>query len=193
VHDYETMKLRILNAGHQVLANAGELLSVDTIAGCMANPHIAALFRKVELEEIAPHVQPVPEMTANQYVELIATRFTNPKIIDTTRRTGFVLPIVHDAIAAKAPVEGLALVEALWARMCAGTREDGSAIEPNDPFWDSLVATALKAKAKPSVWLEQQHIYGDLQSELVFASAFERWLVMIWESGTEHAIATYAD
>ena len=29
VHDYETMKIRILNAGHQVLANAGELLSVS--------------------------------------------------------------------------------------------------------------------------------------------------------------------
>jgi hypothetical protein len=28
VHAYEMMKIRILNAGHQVLANAGELLSV---------------------------------------------------------------------------------------------------------------------------------------------------------------------
>jgi mannitol 2-dehydrogenase len=36
VHDYETMKIRILNAGHQVLANAGELLSLATIADCMA-------------------------------------------------------------------------------------------------------------------------------------------------------------
>src|SRR6056297_1737061 len=44
VHAYETMKIRLLNAGHQVLANAGELLSVETIADCMAHPQISALF-----------------------------------------------------------------------------------------------------------------------------------------------------
>ena len=38
VHDYEAMKIRILNAGHQVIANAGEILSVETIAGCMEHP-----------------------------------------------------------------------------------------------------------------------------------------------------------
>ncbi|MEO1552197.1 MAG: mannitol dehydrogenase family protein, partial [Pseudomonadota bacterium] len=56
VHAYEAMKIRVLNAGHQVLANAGELLSVDTIADCMAHPAIAALFAKVQGEEIVPYV-----------------------------------------------------------------------------------------------------------------------------------------
>ena len=32
VHSYETMKLRILNGGHQLIGNPGELLSVRTIA-----------------------------------------------------------------------------------------------------------------------------------------------------------------
>ena len=47
VHAFEAMKIRILNGGHQVVANAGELLSVETIAGCMAHPLIGALFRKI--------------------------------------------------------------------------------------------------------------------------------------------------
>ena len=34
----------------------GEMLSIETIADCMAHPLIAAFFRKVEREEIAPHV-----------------------------------------------------------------------------------------------------------------------------------------
>ncbi|OED39358.1 mannitol dehydrogenase [Chromatiales bacterium (ex Bugula neritina AB1)] len=200
IHDYETMKLRILNAGHQVLANAGELLSVETIAGCMAHPLISKLFRKVESEEIAPLVSPVPEMAAEQYVELIATRFSNPEIVDTTRRVafdgssrhaGFVLPIVRDALAAGSSVEGLALVEALWARMCEGIREDGIMIEPNDPHWDSLVTAAFEAKAKPRTWLEQKHIYGDLCDEAAFAEPFERWLSLIRDKGTEAALAEY--
>lgn len=48
VHEFEAMKIRILNGGHQVLANAGELLSVATIADCMAHPLISAFFRKVK-------------------------------------------------------------------------------------------------------------------------------------------------
>jgi mannitol 2-dehydrogenase len=63
VHAYEMMKIRILNAGHQVLANAGELLSLATIADCMARPAVSAFFRKVQTSEILPHVEPVPGMT----------------------------------------------------------------------------------------------------------------------------------
>ena len=47
VHAYETMKIRILNGGHQIVANAGEILSMETISDCMAHPLIGALFRKV--------------------------------------------------------------------------------------------------------------------------------------------------
>ena len=200
IHDYETMKLRILNAGHQVLANAGELLSVDTIAGCMAHPLISGLFNKVELEEIAPTVKAVPEMSAKQYVDLIATRFSNPAIVDTTRRvafdgssrhTGFVLPIVRDTLSAGRSVDGLALVEALWARMCEGTREDGSVIEANDPNWESLVAVAKDARTNPRAWLEQKQFYSELGEEPAFAASFERWLTMIWKDGTAAALKHY--
>ncbi|WP_242494320.1 mannitol dehydrogenase family protein [Loktanella sp. IMCC34160] len=200
VHDYETMKIRILNAGHQVIANPGEILSVETIAGCMAHPLIGGLFRKVEMESIVPHVRPVPGMTPESYVDLIARRFSNPSIVDTTRRvafdgssrhTGFLLPLVRSGLAAGVSVDGLALVEALWARMCEGTREDGSVIEPNDPFWDALQAKAIAAKSRPAAWLEQATIYGDLAENDVFASAFARHLSTIWAEGTEAAIRAY--
>jgi mannitol 2-dehydrogenase len=201
VHAYEAMKIRILNAGHQVIANAGELLSVETISGCMEHPLISALFRKVELEEIVPHVDAVPGMTPPAYVDLIATRFSNPKIVDTTRRvafdgssrhTGFLLPIVRDGLVKGTPVSGLALVEAIWARMCEGTREDGTAIAPNDPFWDDLTRAATAARDTPSAWLSQQHLYGDLAQDVRFADAFEGWLRMIWTDGLSATLKTYS-
>lgn len=200
VHDYETMKIRILNAGHQVIANPGELLSVETISGCMEQPLIAALLRKVQTEEIAPHVKPVPGMTPEEYIDLIAGRFSNPLIVDTVRRvafdgssrhTGFLLPIIRDGLDGDVSVEGLALVEALWARMCEGTREDGSKIEPNDPFWPDLNAAAVAAKDRPRAWLEQRHIYGDLSDDPRFSRAFETWLQKLWSDGTEATLAAY--
>ncbi|MEO0821211.1 MAG: mannitol dehydrogenase family protein [Pseudomonadota bacterium] len=200
VHDHETMKIRILNAGHQVLANAGELLSLDTIADCMAHPEIAAFFRKVQREEIVPQVASVPGMTPLDYAALIEQRFANPAIRDTTRRvafdgssrhTGFVLPVLRDALTAGGAVEGLSLVEALWARMCAGTREDGSVIAPNDPNWEGLSQAAIRARSQPSAWLDQGGIYGALAKEPAFAATFERWLRTIWCEGTGTALRIY--
>lgn len=201
VHDYEAMKIRILNAGHQVLANAGELLGLATIADCMADPDVGPFWRKVELDEIVPHVTDVPDKTARDYVKLIETRFANPAIRDTTRRvafdgssrhTGFVLPILKDALDAGTPISGLALVEALWARMCAGTREDGTTIDANDPFWDTLQSYAKAARDRPAAWLEQRQLYGTLAGDTSFAAAFESWLRMIWQDGTRAALRCYA-
>ncbi len=200
VHNYEAMKIRILNAGHQVLANVGELLSVDTIAQCMAHPLISEFFHKVEHEEIVPYVAPVPDMSPADYTELIASRFSNPEIRDTTRRVAFdgssrhpefILPILKDALVANGSVKGLALVEALWARMCAGVRDDGSQIQDNDPIWPHLSVVAKASEFNPKKWLEQRQIYGNLADDPVFASTFCHWLELIWSEGSASAVEVY--
>ncbi|MFK7892984.1 MAG: mannitol dehydrogenase family protein [Granulosicoccus sp.] len=200
VHAYESMKIRILNGGHQIIANAGEILSVETISACMEDKHIGELFRTVAMREIVPHVQAVPGMSPQDYVELIDTRFSNPRILDTTRRVafdgssrhiGFVLPVVREALKTGAALDGLALSEALWARMCEGTREDGSVIEPNDPHWDELVVAAKAARENPHAWLAQRQYYGELADHPAFAETFAQWLQMIWSDGARVAIAAY--
>ena len=200
VHDYEAMKLRILNGGHQVIAAPAEVLGLTTIAETMAHPQIRALFRKVALEEIGPHVHDVPGMTPAQYVDLIDRRFSNPAILDTVRRvafdgssrhTGAVLPVIRDAIAAGTPLDGLALSQALWCRMCEGTREDGTTVEPNDPFWAQLQAAASAARTRPAAWLELRQFYGDLGDDPRFAGAFDRWLRALWADGVEPTLAAY--
>ena len=200
VEGYETMKLQVLNAGHQVLANAGEILGRETIADCMQDGSIAPFFHKVLTEEIAPHVDAVPGMTPLQYVAQVERRFRNPSIKDTTRRVafdgpsrhpGFVLPLVRKALEADAPLEGLALVEALWARMCSGQREDGSAIEPNDPAWISLNTAALAARTRPQAWLEQSQIYGDLAQNERFRDAFVKAYQTVAFGGAKWSLQDY--
>lgn len=200
VHAYETMKIRILNGGHQVICNVGEVLGLNTIAECMAHPQVGALFRKVASQEIVPHVKPVPDMTPEAYVDLIETRFANPRILDTVRRVafdgssrhaGFLLPTIREAIAKGTPYQGLALVEAAWARMCAGTREDGSQIEPNDPYWADLSKVANEAKSRPQAWLEMRQFYGDLADHQEFSAAFDTWLSLMWSKGMGAALDAY--
>lgn len=199
VHDYERMKIRVLNAGHQVIGNAADLLGIETISATMQDPQIAALFRRIEQTEILPHVHAVPEYTPAAYLDLIERRFANPAIRDTTRRVafdgssrhpGFVLPSVHDGLQSGAPVAGLALVEALWARYCTGIREDGSVIEPNDPDWPALQARARAAAGDPRAWLVPA-VYGDLADARAFADAFEASLRLLHAQGVRAGLESY--
>ena len=200
VHDFEMMKIRILNGGHQVISVPAEVLGVKTISGCMENDLISRLFEKVARDEIVPHVKAVPGMSPIDYVDLIKNRFANAKIVDTTRRVafdgssrhpGFILPSIHDGLANGTPIDGLALVEAAWARMCFGTRADGSVINPNDPNWSDLQTKAQEARSDPRIWLDMQQIYGSLRDESSFSRSFSNWLNMIWDQGLEAAILTY--
>ncbi len=202
VDDFETMKIRILNGGHQIIAGPGELMGLETIAETMANPTIRALLRKVVSEEIAPHVAPVPGYTPLEYLELIERRFSNPEIADTTRRVafdgssrhpGFIVPSIRDGLQAVTPVTGLALVSAAWARYCEGTREDDSTIEPNDPCWDMLTLTARSAIGAPEQWLGMRQVYGGLSSDARFSNAFATWHARIHADGIEATIRAYLD
>ncbi|MGH1479723.1 MAG: mannitol dehydrogenase family protein [Geminicoccales bacterium] len=200
VHIYEAMKIRILNGGHQLIADAGEVLSIEYISSCMDHPLIGDFFRKIARDEIAPQVEPVPGMTPKAYVDLIDSRFSNAQIIDTVRRvafdgssrqTGFVLPILRDALQKGDAMDGLALSQAIWARMCEGKREDGTSIEPNDPIWETLTSRAQAAKSDPQAWLGQRDLYGDLADNATFQGRFHHWLSLIYLHGLEATLRNY--
>ena len=200
VHGHETQKIRILNAGHQVVANAAEVLGIKTICDAMSHRLIHTMFNKVARQEIVPQVRPVSGMAPDEYVSLIERRFLNSAVDDTTRRVafdgssrhpGFVLPTVRDALKNNGDFQGLALAEASWARMCEGTREDGTQIEPNDPFWEELSNLACAARDAPIRWLKRRQTYGDLALNPRFSSAFEQWLKVIYRDGMEAAIQQY--
>jgi mannitol 2-dehydrogenase len=200
VHAFERMKIRILNGGHAIMAYPGGLLDVDLVHEAMAHPLIRAFFRKVERDEVLPHVAPVPGYTPDAYLDLIEERVSNPAVEDTVRRLcfdgsnrqpKFIVPSVRDGLAKGIPVSGLALLSALWCRYCAGTTESGARIAPNDPIWDRLTERAAAAREAPVRWLEQRDVYGDLASVPAFRDPFGEWLGRIWADGTEATLKRY--
>lgn len=200
VEEYEALKLRILNGGHQIISMPGELLGLGTIADVMANSLIRQLFRKVIADEVAPHIKPVPGLTPSQYFDLIESRFSNGEIADTTRRVafdgssrqpGFLIPSLRDCLEKGIPVDGLALSTAMWCKYCEGRREDGRTIEPNDPHWSTLNPVALAAESNPVRWLQQRQYYGDLSDNELFVDTFARWHRLLSDDGVESAISAY--
>ena len=85
------------------------------------------------------------------------------------------------------------LSSALWARYCAGTREDGSEIAANDPEWLALNQTALAAASDPASWMHLVGVYGDLGEDPHFAEPFRHQLKRIYADGIEAAIESYLE
>lgn len=200
VHPYEAMKIRILNGGHAIIAYPSGLMDIEFAHQAMANPLIRAFLRKVEREEIIPHVPPVPDTDIAAYYALIEDRFSNPEIADTIRRLcldgsnrqpKFILPSLRDNLATGTVPTGLVLLSALWCRYCAGVTDSGAAIAPNDPNWARLTATAQAAKADPDAWLGMAEIYGETGRDPRVQAAFATALKAIWAQGARAVLERY--
>ena len=200
VHAFETMKLRILNAGHAIIAYPGGIKGIHFVHDTMADPTIRAFLDKVETREILPIVPPVPGQDLDDYKQLIIDRFSNPEVADTERRLcfdgsnrqpKFIIPSIRDNLAKGVMPHGLVLESALWCRYCYGVDEAGAEIEPNDPSWDTLVQIARQAKDNPSAWLNMRPIYGDLANNAGFVAAFAESLDYLWSHGAEAAMQRY--
>jgi len=200
VAPYELMKIRILNGGHAAIGYPAALLDIHFVHEAMAHPLVRDFLRKLTQEEIISTVPPPPQTDLEQYRELIARRFANPKIGDTVsrlcldgsnRQPKFILPTVVDRLKAGRDVRGLALVSALWCRYCHGETESGRRIAPNDANWDRLQAAARLAKDAPRKFLEMRDIFGELSQHPAYVEAFSGTLLQLWARGVGPTLTDY--
>lgn len=200
VAPFETMKIRILNGGHAIIAYPAGLLDVHFVHEAMEHTLIHDFLVKVEHDEIIPIVPPVPETSLEEYFNLIDRRFSNPAIGDTIRRLcldgsnrqpKFIVPSIADSLKAGRSFRGLTLLSALWCRYCYGTTESGAIIEANDPNWERLQKTAHAAKADPMAWLAMADIYGAISANEAFRAAFAQAMNAVWSEGVEKAVKAY--
>ena len=200
VDRFETMKIRILNGGHAIIAYAAGLRDIEFAHEAMADPQIRAFLDKIETTEILPIIPPVPDTDLIAYKQLILDRFSNPEVADTIRRLcfdgsnrqpKFIVTSIRDRLAQGLDCSGLVLETALWCRYCAGHTEAGNPIAPNDPNWDRLNDHASRAKDRPAIWLEMTDIYGDLADDSALVAQFTQTLNAIWARGSQAVIAQY--
>ena len=200
VAPYELMKIRILNGGHAAIAYPAALLGIHFVHEAMEDGQIAAFLEKLTKSEIMPTVPPPPATDLEDYRQLIARRFSNPKIGDTitrlaldgsNRQPKFILPTVRDRLERGESAAGLALVSALWCRYAYGAAEDGKTIAPNDENWDRLQAHAKRAKDDPKAFLEMRDIFGANATDPAYVAAFSKALTSLWSKGVRATLDDY--
>ncbi|MCF3974531.1 mannitol dehydrogenase family protein [Paracoccus salsus] len=194
---HELMKLRILNGGHAAIAYPSALLGHHFVHDAMADPQIEAWLRALESREIIPTLAAIPGVDYDAYLDLIISRFANPRIGDTiprlcfdgaNRQPKFILPTLQDALRHDRGIDGLAQEVAFWCRYCERVDEAGNEIAPNDDDSDALRDLAMAARSDPAAFLGNRAVFGPLADNPRFQEAFARKLTLLREQGVRKAI-----
>lgn len=158
VRPYELMKLRLLNAGHQVIGFLGYLAGHRYAHQVAADPVFAELLRGYLEREATPTLGPLPGVDLDAYRRSLLARFGNRHVADTLARLcadssnripTFVLPVIRQQLATGGELRRSALVVAAWARYATGVDEQGAPIDVVDGRSAELSAAARRFDDDP--------------------------------------------
>ena len=131
VRPYETLKLRILNAGHSVITYLAALAGHTYIHEIMASPPLARYLQQFHDQEATPSLPPVRGIDVSQYKRVVAERFANPEVRDqvarvcqdgTSKWPKFLVPTVESQLEQGGQVKLSALALASWCQYLLGAR-----------------------------------------------------------------------
>jgi mannitol 2-dehydrogenase len=200
VAPFELMKLRILNGGHAAIAYPGALLGISFVHDVMSDPLIRPYLKKLVTEEIIPTLPEVPGVNFDDYFSIIESRFSNPEVRDTVPRLcqdasnrlpKFILPIISANLEQGKDCKGLALVVALWCRLCYESSLPNSSLKLDDLQAHRLKKQATLANEDASFFLQMNDIFGQLSDNSIFTENFSFWLDMLKNLDTQSTLEYY--
>jgi mannitol 2-dehydrogenase len=185
VGPYESMKLRLLNAGHQSLCYFAYLCGFEFVHDAARDPLFAEFLLAYFDFEAIPTLAPVPGIDLHDYSRTLIERFANPGVRDTVARLcayssdripKWLLPVIRDNLASDGSVRFAAATVASWARYAEGVNEWGEPTEVVDQLADSLVPIARSQHEHPTAFIESTAVFGDLAQQPRFVQAY-RWVL----------------
>lgn len=192
VGPYESMKLRLLNAGHQSLCYFARLCGFELVHDAARDPLFAEFLLAYFDFEAIPTLPPVPGIDLHDYSRRLIERFANPGVRDTVARLcayssdripKWLLPVICDNLASDGPVRLAAATVASWARYAEGVDEWGEPIEVLDQLADSLVPIARSQYEHPTAFIENTAVFGDLAFHPRFVQAYSWALDSLHRNG----------
>jgi fructuronate reductase len=204
VRPFETMKLRMLNGAHSMLAYAGFLSGRKYVADVMADPALSALVRR-HLAAAAETVPPVPGVDLAAYADALAERFRNPHLRHETYQIAMdgtqklpqrLLAPAAEALAAGRPPAPFAFAVAAWMRYVVGRTDDGAFYALRDPQEARLASSASAAGGAADLAERLMATPGlfpaSLRENPAWRDAVATRLAVMLETSVAHAVAREA-
>jgi mannitol 2-dehydrogenase len=199
VRPYETLKLRILNAGHSAITYLAALVGHVYIHEIMADPLLARFLQRFHDDEVTPSLPPVPGIDVEDYKRVVGERFANPAVRDqvarvcldgTSKVPKFLVPTIESQLDRGGQVRLSALALAAWCQYLLGRDDQGRAIALSaDPRLDEAVTFAQASLAQPAAFLDFGDVFGPrLPAHRVFRAAFVDALGSLRGGGTHRTL-----
>ncbi|WP_110667049.1 mannitol dehydrogenase family protein [Salinicola halophilus] len=203
VTPFETMKLRLLNGAHSLLAYVGTLAGLETVDETMAHPAFRTLLERYWQREAAPTLELPAGTDVEAYTQRLLARFRN----DSLRHR--LIQIAMDG-SQKLPQRWLAGAEArlaageeapltafgvaAWIRFTQGTNLAGTPHTISDPLSETFAALHNRHTDDPAA-LTQAFLALDevFPAGLARDARFRERVTFCLEHLEQHGVATTID
>ncbi|MFW2513336.1 mannitol dehydrogenase family protein [Demequina sp. SO4-13] len=195
VQPYELMKLRLLNASHQVMSYPALLAGSTWVDEACHDPQIVALLHGW-MREARATLSPVPGIDLNDYCTTLIERFGSEAVRDTLERQvafssdrlpKFVVPVLAGRRTGALSHHGLFAVAAwsVWLAQALPTKGVGI----TDARLDVLLAGAAREESgEAGALLEIESIFGTLGHDSEAREAYWEHRTRIREHGVRSAL-----
>jgi fructuronate reductase/mannitol 2-dehydrogenase len=199
VAPYETVKTRLLNAGHSAIAYLGYLAGYRTTADVMADPVFRTFLARLMAEEIGPLLPELPGVDLAEYQSTLLERLANPRMADqlarlsrrgSTKIPNYILPSVRAAMEEGSPHHLLCLAVAGWLRFLRGSDYAGEEVPVQGPRTD-LVPIAQEAGGDAAPLLAERSVFSDIGQDPRFAECVQRALSALDRQGPREVIEEF--
>lgn len=158
VAPYESMKLRMLNGSHSLIAYAGFVAGHTYVRDAMGDDALVALVRR-HMRAAAATLAPVPGIDLGAYENDLVERFANPAIAHATYQIAMdgtqklpqrVFEPAMVALEAGQPIESFAFVMAAWMAYARGEKADKERYALRDPRENEIADAMAHAGSDPN-------------------------------------------
>jgi len=196
VGPYETLKLRLLNAGHSTLAYLAALRGIEFVHQVMQDPLFARFLQRFHDDEAGPSLPPVVGIDVEAYKATVRERFANPEVGDQVARIcldgsskfpKFLIPTIESQLDRGDRIALGALALAGWCQYLIGTDDQGGVLKlAPDPLLESVCDQPRAPVETPAAFLRFGEVFGKrLPLDPVFVPAFVDALVSLRTVGTQ--------
>ncbi|WP_084004737.1 mannitol dehydrogenase family protein [Terasakiispira papahanaumokuakeensis] len=149
VAPFETMKLRMLNGSHSLLAYLGALADIDTVFDAVSREPFRRLLRRYMGYEVTPTLVMPDEVDLNAYAASLLARFANDSLRHRLHQIAMDgsqklpqrwLQVAEANLASGHSTACVALGLAGWIRYTAGTTLSGQMFKVDDPLSETFAS-----------------------------------------------------
>ena len=198
---YETMKLRMLNGSHSIMAYLGVMLGYNYINTVMDDSFMKTLVEYYLEKEVIPTIDKISIETLRTYKDKLIERFSNANLHHKTYQIAMDgskkipvrwLPVMRDLLKNGLECKVLPLAIASWIIYMKGTTLEGKLFEVQDPYKENASVIYSKCLSDSEIvmsFLEEESIFGsELCNNKIITSSIEHHMKMILKNGLRRTI-----